>query len=156
LTVDPIVPVVVGGFIAVIGGLVGAWIQSGREHKKWLREKRLEAYIPMIAFLTEYEIVLSSLADIQGRVEGVAAVSTEAEMAEHQKSLAPYRKRAGEYRERVSKEMAAISVLGPESLAEAARQWEETSRTTSVPWFKVGNALVPIIAQMRKALDIKD
>ena len=61
--VEALVPVMVGGLIAAVGGLVGASVQARRDHAKWLREKRLEAYVPVIAFLTEYEIILSSVAD---------------------------------------------------------------------------------------------
>jgi hypothetical protein len=153
---DPIVSVVVGGLIAVGGGFVGAWIQGRREHKKWLREKRLEAYVPTIAFLTEYELILSGVSDHRSRVDGVIGSVSAAEAEELRSGLEPEEARAMEYRERVPREMAAITVLGPESLAQAVRQWEETSRTTLVPWFEVGTALGPIVNQIRKALDIKD
>lgn len=72
-------PIVIGGLIAVVGGLLGAWIQARRAHKKWLREKRLEAYIPIVAFLTEYEIVLSGLADVESRVRGIAVGLSDSE-----------------------------------------------------------------------------
>lgn len=153
---EALVPVMVGGLIAAVGGLLGAAIQARRDHAKWLREKRLEAYVPLIAFLTEYEIILTSISDHQSRIDGVVPHSSKEEIERLESALAPEAARGMEYRDRVPKELAAIAVLGPESLAEAARQWEETSRTALVPWFKVGSALRPVITQMREALGIKD
>lgn len=42
--VDALVPVVVGGLLALVGGLIGAWVQGRREHSRWVREQRFEAY----------------------------------------------------------------------------------------------------------------
>jgi hypothetical protein len=156
LDVDALVSVVVGGLIAIVGGLIGAGVQARRDHAKWLREKRLEAYIPLIAFLTEYEIILAGLADHQSRIDGTLPHASVTEASQLQSDFAPAVATGLEYRARVPHELAAITVLGPEGLAEAARQWEEASRTTLVPWFKVGSALRPLIAQMRTALGIKD
>ncbi|WP_434970378.1 hypothetical protein [Microbacterium sp. bgisy207] len=41
---DALVPVVVGGLLALGGGLLGAWIQGRREHRRWIREQRFDAY----------------------------------------------------------------------------------------------------------------
>jgi len=30
--------------VALVGALVGAWLQSRREHRRWIRERRLDAY----------------------------------------------------------------------------------------------------------------
>lgn len=37
-------PVVVGGLIALVGGLIGAVWQSARENRRWIRNERLEVY----------------------------------------------------------------------------------------------------------------
>ena len=41
---DALVPVVVGGLLALGGGLLGAWIQGRREHRRWIREQRFDAF----------------------------------------------------------------------------------------------------------------
>lgn len=41
-------PVVVGGLIAVVGGLIGAWFQSRRENRRWIRGERLEVYAEVL------------------------------------------------------------------------------------------------------------
>jgi len=53
MTVDPLVSLLVGALGASLIGLVGAWIgaafQSRREHKRWVREQRLEVYRALLA-----------------------------------------------------------------------------------------------------------
>lgn len=48
MTVDPLVSLLVGALGAALLGLFGAWIQSRREHAKWLREKRFAAYLTLL------------------------------------------------------------------------------------------------------------
>lgn len=48
---DALVPVVVGGLLALIGGLLGAWVQGRREHSRWVREQRFEAYQRALRFI---------------------------------------------------------------------------------------------------------
>ncbi|WP_448720515.1 hypothetical protein [Microbacterium natoriense] len=48
---DPLVPVVVGGLLALVGGLIGAWVQGRREHSRWVREQRFEAYQRALRFI---------------------------------------------------------------------------------------------------------
>lgn len=55
---DNLTPVIVGALIAVAGGLVGAFYQAYREHKKWLRERRYDAYVVADAALTRMEVLI--------------------------------------------------------------------------------------------------
>lgn len=48
---DALVPVVVGGLLAFVGGLFGAWVQARREHSRWVREQRFEAYQRALRFI---------------------------------------------------------------------------------------------------------
>ena len=48
---DALVPVVVGGLLALVGGLIGAWVQGRREHSRWVREQRFEAYQRALRFI---------------------------------------------------------------------------------------------------------
>jgi hypothetical protein len=114
---EALVPVMVGGLLAAVGGLLGAAIQARRDHAKWLREKRLEAYVPLTAFLTEYEDILSSVADHRSRIDGVIPHASKEEVERLESALAPEAAIGMEYRDRVPRELAAIAVLGPESLA---------------------------------------
>lgn len=51
-TVDPLLTLIGGAVGAALIGLLGAWIQSRREHAKWLREQRMTLYLD---FLREAE-----------------------------------------------------------------------------------------------------
>ena len=42
--IDPYLSLLVGAFGAALIGLFGAWIQSRREHSRWIRERRYDAY----------------------------------------------------------------------------------------------------------------
>lgn len=48
MTIDPLLSLLVGALgaatLTVVGGFVGAWVQSRREHSRWIREERLVAY----------------------------------------------------------------------------------------------------------------
>jgi hypothetical protein len=44
MTVDPLVSLLIGALGAALLGLFGAWIQSRREHSRWIRENRMVAY----------------------------------------------------------------------------------------------------------------
>lgn len=56
MDVDPLVTLLVGAFGAALIALLGAWIQSRREHSRWIREQRLAAYL---AYARETERILS-------------------------------------------------------------------------------------------------
>jgi len=40
-----------GVAVTVVAGLVGAWIQGRREHRRWLRDRRLEAWSDLLTLL---------------------------------------------------------------------------------------------------------
>ena len=43
--VDPYLSLLVGALGAALIGLLGAWIQAKREHSRWVRERRFDAYV---------------------------------------------------------------------------------------------------------------
>ncbi len=48
MTADALLSVLVGALGASLLGLLGAWIQSRREHTRWVREQRFAAYNGLI------------------------------------------------------------------------------------------------------------
>ena len=48
MPVDPLLSLLIGAFgasvVGLAGALLGAWLQSRREHSRWTRDKRFEAY----------------------------------------------------------------------------------------------------------------
>lgn len=59
VAIDPAVLALIatlsGAGIAVLGGLLGAWIQGRREHAKWLRDARLRAFVSIETTLNKME-----------------------------------------------------------------------------------------------------
>lgn len=47
--IDPWTTLLLGALGAAALGLFGAWIQSRREHSKWIREQRFSAYMALLA-----------------------------------------------------------------------------------------------------------
>lgn len=98
---DPLFSLLIGALGAALIGLFGAWIQSRREHERWLREKRYAAHL---AFLKENDrhTTLSKLgrgpknnAEIELAIEGLNSAISE------------------------------LSLVGPESLLTAARKFRD-------------------------------
>jgi hypothetical protein len=57
--IDPLITLLVGAFGAALLGLLGAWIASKRDHRKWIREQRFSAYV-------EYLLVAQQIASLNG------------------------------------------------------------------------------------------
>lgn len=111
--VDPLVALLVGAFgaalLTVIGGLIGAWIQSIREHRKWLREVRFEAY-------HEFAVDMAEVSDIF-RVKP---------FPEDAKAL---QERVEAWRVRSDRSNEALSILGPQAVDAAGQYWLDAATT---------------------------
>lgn len=44
MQLDPLLGILTGAFGAALLGLLGAWVQAGREHRRWVRAERLKIY----------------------------------------------------------------------------------------------------------------
>jgi hypothetical protein len=78
-----------GAVSAAVLGLIGAWIGRRSEHKKWLREERLDAYRDYLQTLETYasifrvdapwdQVTIKSLAeDLMGKAAGVLLLGPE-------------------------------------------------------------------------------
>src|SRR6188474_663367 len=83
---DALGPVVLGGLLALIGGLVGAVIQAGREHRKWLRERRLDAYLKFLAIEHHITVIGTDLEMVRTQIESETG-EAKARAVEHVKKL---------------------------------------------------------------------
>ena len=94
-----------GALLAAVAGLIGAWIQSRREHRAWLREKRFEAFVSVRVLMRTLHRYVSDRK--QGEADGDDARATAARHAllGLQDSLA--------------ETMAPMVILGPTSVHEA-------------------------------------
>ncbi|HXH34369.1 MAG TPA: hypothetical protein VNJ54_08160 [Plantibacter sp.] len=52
MSIDPLVSLLVGALgaatLGLVGGAIGAWVQSRREHRRWLREQKMHAYTAVL------------------------------------------------------------------------------------------------------------
>jgi hypothetical protein len=105
--IDPLVALLVGAFgaalLTVVGGLIGAWIQSIREHRKWLRERRFEAYRDFMINMSQLSHILSA------KIDASRAVNVRAGLDAWSDQIV----RSGE----------AVSILGPKVVNAAGQDW---------------------------------
>jgi hypothetical protein len=105
--IDPLVSLLVGALgasvIGLIGALFGAWIQGRREHRKWLRERRYEAYRTFAVDMNSFHKL---------KLTKRTAATTRSMRDESLDLL----RRFGESFE-------SVSLLGPKKVNEAGQRW---------------------------------
>lgn len=97
MKVDPLTALLIGAFGASLIGLFGAWIQSRREHSKWLREKRYEAHLGFLAQIDRH--TTNAKLDLGPKTDSEIALALEG----------------------LNETVSSVSILGPESLLDEAR-----------------------------------
>lgn len=142
-----------GVAITVIGGFIGAWIQARREHRKWLRDQRYEAFVRLLVLMRSIRLTgkrLNSLIEEinQGTARGEQPnASTVAELKELQK-------KSNETFERLGEVAAPMNLLGSSIV--------DSTLDAQVPLLngddetKSQEAEKAIVAAMRKAVGVKD
>ncbi len=105
--IDPLLSLLIGAFgaslLTVVGGLIGAWIQSVREHRKWLRERRFEAYRDFIINMSQ----LSDLLSTKITKENAKAIKARLDVWSDESTRA----------------IEAVSMLGPRAVNAAGQDW---------------------------------
>lgn len=102
-----------GASTAALIGLLGAWIQSRREHGKWLRERRLEAYRAFMIDMDTYKRLRSQ----------TATLTTARKLKRQHENFAAVFPGSFE----------AVSLLGPRSVNAAGQRWIEVFDAPSTP-----------------------
>ncbi|WP_395640347.1 hypothetical protein [Pseudolysinimonas sp.] len=138
---DPVLSLLVGALGAAVIGLLGAWIQSRREHRRWVRERRFEAHL---AFLR----ICESLTE-DGRISAMTG--------EFPRSLGTPQE-VRELMVEITDGHAAVMLLGPDSLERAAAALrDEAAECVRLRSFTKGyeEARVAYISASRSALAIR-
>lgn len=99
MNVDPLLSLLVGALGAALLGLLGASIQSRREHARWVRERRHEAYN---AFMRVAERVRNRDQEANATAEA-------------------------SYYTRVFEALGSIRLVGPDAVIEAARSYGDAA-----------------------------
>lgn len=126
--------IVVGGLIAVLGGIVGSFIQDRREHSRWVRAKRQEAHLGYLVLIDRH--------------------ANNARIGQGPRSNAEIKSLLEELAQAVS----ALSLFGPETVLEAARTLRDLTgdylaSATEPDDFAVARSR--FIVESRKALGIR-
>lgn len=100
-----------GAALTVVAGFIGAWLQSRREHQRWLRDKRLEAFLVLEEWLIRFEWSTGSL-------EGAKKEAESGSEAANARLEAVRAERAQLKRDQAAA-WAALGVLGPAEVDEA-------------------------------------
>lgn len=102
---DSLLAGVVGALLAAAIGLLGAWIQSRREHKRWLRERRYDAY-------RRFMVDMGTARSIVGTEPTVF-------------NVIDLRRRARTYTSEALDAFEAVSLLGPRPVNRAGQAWAD-------------------------------
>lgn len=180
VTIDPtlLALIPIGTVIlTIIAGLVGAWIQGRREHKRWLREERLAAYVSFLNVVHHIENetrvatrALVELGEVAALADDIAvrriAATTDEEKAAVETDSEQSRARVALLREtvleakgritRLKDSLVELSVpfglLGPASVQAASRAQDSVEPASA----ESEKAILALEAAMRKALGIND
>ncbi|MGM1030618.1 MAG: hypothetical protein ACQEWM_12240 [Actinomycetota bacterium] len=167
--VDPVAVAVVSGLggvaLTALVALLGAWLQSRREHKRWIRERRLDAFIALMKNLHQLRDIASEAAEIEaararlqlGKPSGGATGATEA----HEHQVAAVEARSARLDERVNAgveslvdALTPLAVLGPRNVQDAAGDVAEALARRDQT--AADKAQEKLDVQVAKALGIKD
>lgn len=127
-----------GAALTVIAGFFGAWIQSRREHSRWIRERRLEAFTALVTMHNEYESAEIASTYAQGNPAALASYVAQLEAI----------------REGFPRAITPLAILGPPSVSDAADEYTAASNAKDRDAMRVADA--KMVAAMRKALGIRD
>ena len=156
-----------GAALTVAAGFIGAWIQSRREHDKWLREQRYQAYLDYLKKKDKYDREAARINHVRqvfdSATSGLSpAFANEDQLLEAIADLADIGEGVDHVRERLRAQqaefdvlyaelyeaIAAFSLLGPRSVIDAAR-----ALTRAEPGER-GPQLNDLESAMRAALSI--
>lgn len=156
-TIDPtalaLLSIFGGVAITVIGGFIGAWIQGRREHRKWLRDQRYEAFVRLLVLMRG---IVSTGKSLNRLIEEVneAAAKGEQPKASTVAALNGLQKKVDETFERFGEVAAPMRLLGSSNV--------DSTLDAHVPLLidddetKAQEAEKAIVAAMRKAVGITD
>jgi hypothetical protein len=143
-----LLPVAIGAVLAGAFTLLGAWVQARREHAKWLREKRYEAFL-------EAHVLVENMKAYMGYDDSSIATLRKL-LAEHagQNATVARAERVLATSEDVQREgrrvIAAIRVLGPDGIPGALQEILEAEQRKDA----AAAAAAKATAMMRVALRI--
>ncbi|WP_104131586.1 hypothetical protein [Cryobacterium sp. M91] len=134
-----------GALVATLGGLLGVSIQARRDHAKWVRERRYEAFITAIVLLRQVTVLMEEANKITaGSTEGTARGT----------DFTAVVSRAKELKTGWPEASAPLVVLGPDGVDKALGIAAEALGTDDPGALRAAERA--LVTTMRKALAIKE
>lgn len=134
-----------GAALTTVAGFIGAGIQSRREHEKWLREKRLEAFVESRVYFTKARRLVDDYREASAKAkngDALAGKKMEQLVIERNEVAKEYARAA-----------APLAVLGPDEIDEAITKLAKQLFTDDEIAKKAADEVV--IGRMRAALKIQ-
>lgn len=139
------VPILVGGLIAAVGGMLGSHFASKREHEKWVREKRFSAYVALNDSVAEIQVLDRRRLNLTVQIQAAADPTLRAYLTQRGERLL---ERHEVMWDGLAKASSAVGVLGPQPVIDKVAALQNVS-SEGVP-----NAQREMLAEMQKVLEI--
>lgn len=143
---------IIGVIATVIGGFIGAWFQGRREHAKWLRERRLEAYTRALSTASALRGLTIKLEEAKA---AIAAETDPAKQAAIAAELDPVLVQISRIDEELSERLAPLVILGPQDVGDAYSSVIDALEEHGPRHEEVDKAETALQTKVRKALGIK-
>lgn len=154
-TIDPTAQVLLTIFgaalVTALAGFAGAWLQGRREHARWVRERRYEAYVSAMQVAERWRHLRATGKEMLVTVHSKEASPEERALA--QARLGEHIEAAVKLRSDVSDAAAPLELLGPSSVVEAYNAMTDTFGSDDEDAATATNAA--FVVAMRKTLSIK-
>lgn len=141
-----------GVIVTALVGLIGAWIQSTREHSRWIRERRLDAYIRFLGVVQAFEAERVEAAAVGAEIKVLAQQNDEThrryEASTDPHERATLKKAGDEYNAQLD-----ILIKLSERASERVRVLRESLAENSVPFGLLGPRAVQEFAVVVDASD---
>ncbi|MDQ1218142.1 hypothetical protein [Microbacterium arborescens] len=141
----------IGVIVTVLVGLFGAWVQSRREHARWVREQRFEAYVRVRAIITrlEYTDADHKLADLRRGADDHDLESARQRLSE----VDDYKEALLTIRADFFDATVPLTILGPASVDDATTALLDAMNRENEAEINAAKKL--LVTEMRKALGVR-
>ncbi|WP_431798351.1 hypothetical protein [Microbacterium kunmingense] len=132
-----------GALVAAIAGFVGAGIQARREHRRWQRERRYEAFVAAYALTKAFDLNFSKQMKI---------ADAEPEMGVDDPRIQALLTEADALYGTVADRVAPLIILGPDRVAKSYLKMHAAYEAQDMD--ALGRAEAEFQSNARKALDL--
>ncbi|GAA2887105.1 hypothetical protein [Microbacterium esteraromaticum] len=104
-----------GAALTALAGFIGAWLQGRREHSRWLREQRYEAFTRAIDLVSNLRGIAQEVAELTSEIKDGLS---EPELADATARLVDRVERLDVLNDEAAERMAPLVLLGPDAVSD--------------------------------------